>query len=33
MAVVVNDKLSNGTGRFIIDFWDEPGFGLDKQLA
>jgi hypothetical protein len=33
MAVVVNDKIANGTGRFIIDFWDEPGFGLDKQLT
>lgn len=33
MAVVNNARLSKGVGRFVIDFWDEPGFGLDKQLA
>lgn len=33
MAVVNNARLNQGVGRFVIDFWDEPGFGLDKQLA
>lgn len=33
MAVIDNARLSEGVGRFVIDFWDEPGFGLDKQLA
>lgn len=33
MAVINNSRLSAGVGRFVIDFWDEPGFGLDKQLA
>lgn len=32
MAVVSNPRVGNGTGRFVIDFWDEPGFGLDRQL-
>lgn len=32
MAVVENPKVANGTGRFVIDFWDEPGFGLEQQL-
>lgn len=32
MAVVNNERLSNGVGRFVIDFWDEPGFGIEHQL-
>jgi hypothetical protein len=32
MAVIPNSAVSHGKGRFIIDVWDEPGFGLDKQL-
>lgn len=32
MAAVNNKQLNIGVGRFIIDFWDEPGFGLDKSL-
>lgn len=32
MAVVDNARLKVGVGRFIIDFWDEPGFGLESQL-
>lgn len=32
MAVVPNSKVHEGYGRFVIDFWDEPGFGLDLQL-
>ena len=33
MAVINNGNLAKGVGRFVIDFWDEPGFGIDKQLA
>lgn len=32
MAVVPNVNIANGTGRFVIDFWDEPGFGIDKMI-
>jgi len=32
MAIVPNPDIKLGKGRFIIDFWDEPGFGLEKQL-
>lgn len=32
MAVIPNINVANGTGRFIIDFWEEPGFGIDKML-
>lgn len=32
MAVIPNGKLMQGVGRFVIDFWDEPGFGLSEQL-
>jgi hypothetical protein len=27
-----SERLSTGEGRFVIDFWDEPGFGLEQQL-
>lgn len=33
MAVINNANLNRGVGRFVIDFWDEPGFGLESQLA
>lgn len=33
MAIIDNPNLASGEGRFVIDFWDEPGFGLDKQLG
>ncbi len=33
MVVVNNERLSKGVGRFVIDFWDEPGFGLEQMLA
>lgn len=33
MAVIQNADLAKGTGRFVIDFWDEPGFGLAQMLA
>lgn len=32
MAVVPNSGLDKGIGRFVIDFWDEPGFGIEQQL-
>lgn len=32
MAVIPNSAVSHGKGRFVIDVWDEPGFGLDKML-
>lgn len=32
MAVVSNSRLNIGEGRFVIDVWDEPGFGIDKML-
>jgi hypothetical protein len=28
MAVIPNASLDRGVGRFVIDFWDEPGFGV-----
>lgn len=33
MAAINNPKLNIGVGRFILDFWDEPGFGLDQMLG
>lgn len=33
MAAVNNARLAEGVGRFIIDFWDEPGFGIKQMLA
>lgn len=32
MAVVPNPAVDRGAGRFVIDFWDEPGFGIAKQI-
>lgn len=32
MAAIDNPKLGIGVGRFIIDFWDEPGFGIDRMV-
>lgn len=32
MAVIPNINVAKGTGRFVIDFWEEPGFGIDKML-
>lgn len=31
MAIIPNDKLAKGEGRFIIDAWDEPGFGVGPK--
>lgn len=32
MAVIPNAAVAHGKGRFIIDVWDEPGFGINKML-
>jgi hypothetical protein len=32
MAVVPNAEVASGKGRFVIDFWDEPNFGIEKML-
>ena len=32
MAVISNDRVREGIGRYVIDFWSEPGFGLQSQL-
>lgn len=32
MAVIPNSAVSHGKGRFIIDIWDEPGFGIERML-
>lgn len=33
MAVIPNSAVAHGKGRFIIDIWDEPGFGIERMLA
>lgn len=32
MAVIPNPHLDKGDGRFVIDFWEEPGFGIEQML-
>lgn len=32
LAVLPNPRMSEGVGRFVIDFWDEPGFGIAQML-
>ncbi len=32
MAVVPNVGVAKGVGRFIIDVWDEPGFGISQMM-
>lgn len=32
MAVIPNPETSKGVGRFVIDFWDEPGFGIAQMV-
>lgn len=32
LAIIPNQSLHEGVGRFVIDVWDEPGFGLDLML-
>lgn len=32
MAVIDNPGLARGEGRFIIDVWDEPGFGIAQMV-
>lgn len=32
MAVINNSNLRSGEGRFVIDVWDEPGFGINEMI-
>lgn len=32
MAVIPNSAVAHGKGRFIIDVWDEPSFGIEKMV-
>jgi hypothetical protein len=32
MAVIPNRDVVHGVGAFVIDVWDEPGFGLEQRL-
>jgi hypothetical protein len=32
MAVIPNELVAQGHGRFIIDVWDEPGFGIGRMV-
>ena len=31
--LVVLDGVPTDIGRFVVDFWDEPGFGIEQMLA
>jgi hypothetical protein len=32
MAIIPNSAVAHGKGRFIIDVWDEPGFGIERMV-
>jgi hypothetical protein len=32
MAVIPNSAVGHGKGRFVIDVWDEPGFGIEQMI-
>ena len=32
MAVINNPRVVQGEGRYVVDFWDEPGFGIEQML-
>ena len=32
MVVINNANVDRGEGRFVIDVWDEPGFGIEMML-
>lgn len=32
MAIIPNQRLHEGIGRFVIDVWDEPGFGIEEMV-
>ncbi len=32
MAVIPNSAVAHGKGRFVIDVWDEPGFGISRMV-
>lgn len=31
-VIIMNPRLHEGIGRFVIDVWDEPGFGIAQML-
>lgn len=33
MAVVPNQDVERGVGRFVVDIWDEPGFGVGPLVG
>lgn len=33
MVMIPNPALAQGKGRFIIDVWDEPGFGIAQMVG
>lgn len=32
LAIIPNKRLKDGIGRFVIDVWDEPGFGIVQMV-
>lgn len=32
MAMIPNSRVKDGVGRFVIDVWDEPGFGIMEMV-
>lgn len=32
MVIVPNPRVAEGVGRFVIDVWDEPGFGITEMV-
>jgi len=32
MAVIANGRAREGIGRFVLDIWDEPGFGIERMV-
>lgn len=32
IAMIPNPRIAEGIGRFVIDVWDEPGFGIEMML-
>lgn len=32
MVVIPNSRVGIGEGRYVIDVWDEPGFGIEQML-
>lgn len=32
MVIIPNPELHKDVGRFVIDVWDEPGFGIERMV-